>query len=242
LASFSIVAGEEGTEIGGGLRAKGGISKFFTPDELAGIAGRAGAQEGDLLLFVADDYDRSCDILSRLRLLIGSRLGLRDPRQLAWCWVTDFPLFEWSAQSRRWTSMHHPFTMPNSEDFDLLMTSPGQVRAQAYDLVCNGYEAASGSVRIHRPDVQDQIFALLGIDEAQRDERFGHILEAFAYGPPPHAGIAPGIDRWTMLLTDDENIREVILFPKIGEGTDPLMGTPGPIDARQWAELGLRPS
>ncbi len=242
LASLAVIEEGEGVEIGGGLKVRSSIAKFFEPQELAAIAGKAGAQAGDLLLFVADSYERCNDVLSRLRLEIGDRLGLRDSRKLQFLWVTDFPLVEWDATNGRWSSMHHPFTMPKIEDLELLETNPGEARAQAYDLVCNGFEAAGGSIRINRPDIQAKVFGLLGIDEATQRERFGHILEAFAYGAPPHGGIAPGIDRWVMLLTDAANIREVIPFPKVGEGADPMMGAPSPIDAQQWAELGLRPS
>ena len=242
LASLAVEEGGDGVEIGGGLNVRASIAKFFSPQELASIVGKAGAQPGDLLLFIADSYDTCNDVLSRLRLEIGDRLGLRDPRKLQFLWVTDFPLVEWDATNGRWSSMHHPFTMPKVEDLHLLETSPGEARAQAYDLVCNGFEAAGGSIRINRPDVQAKIFGLLGIDEATQRERFGHILEAFSYGAPPHGGIAPGIDRWVMLLTDAANIREVIPFPKVGEGADPMMGAPSTIDAQQWAEMGLRPS
>jgi len=138
--------------------------------------------------------------------------------------------------------MHHPFTMPKWEDLPKIETDPGSIRAQAYDLVCNGMEVAGGSIRINRPDIQAQIFGLLGIDEATQQDRFGHLLEAFSYGAPPHGGIAPGIDRLIMLLTDTENIREVIAFPKVAGGQDPMMGAPSTIDSQQWAELGLRRS
>ena len=240
LASLAVVEEGEGVEIGGGLKVRASIAKFFAPEELAAIVGRAGGEAGDLLLFVADAYGKANDVLYRLRLEIGDRLGLRDPRRLAFVWVTDFPLVEWDAANGRWSSMHHPFTSPKQDDMELLATDPGAARAQAYDLVCNGFEAAGGSIRIHRPDVQQTVFALLGIDPVTQRERFGHLIEAFSYGAPPHGGIAPGIDRWVMLLTDAANIREVIPFPKVGEGTDPMMGAPSTVDAQQWAELGLR--
>ena len=136
--------------------------------------------------------------------------------------------------------MHHPFTMPHEEDLPLMETDPGAIRAQAYDLVCNGYETAGGSIRINDPAVQARMFALLGISEEIQRMQFGHLLEAFSYGAPPHGGIAPGIDRLIMLLTDTENIREVIAFPKIAGGADPMMGAPSQIDSQQWAEMGLR--
>jgi aspartyl-tRNA synthetase len=136
--------------------------------------------------------------------------------------------------------MHHPFTAPKPEDLDALESAPAKARANAYDMVCNGYECAGGSIRIHQAAVQERMFALLGIDPATQQERFGHLLEAFSYGAPPHGGIAFGFDRAVMLLTDTENIREVIPFPKVGNGYDPLMDAPSSIDPQQWAELGLR--
>jgi aspartyl-tRNA synthetase len=233
-------AGETAVPLPNGLAARGAIAKFFTPEQLLAIAEAASVEAGDLLLMIADAWDVSNDVLYRLRLEIGDRLGLRDPKRLQYLWVLDFPLVEWSATDGRWTSMHHPFTMPHESELDLLETEPGRVRAQAYDLVCNGMEMAGGSIRINRPDIQAQIFSLLGIDEDTQRGRFGHILDAFSYGAPPHGGIAPGIDRLVMLLADVENIREVIAFPKIAGGTDPMMGAPSTIDPQQWAELGLR--
>ncbi len=223
-----------------GLGVKGSIAKFFTPDELEGILSASEAEVGDLLCFVADSYATGNNVLSRLRNEIGTRCGLRDPRVLNFCWVIDFPLVEWNADANRWDSVHHPFTSPKTEDLVYLDSDPGRIRADCYDIVCNGMEWASGSIRIHRPDIQARMFSLLGIDEATQQERFGHILEAFSYGAPPHGGIAPGIDRMVMLLTDDENIREVMAFPKMGNGYDPMMDAPSTVDAAQWAEMGLR--
>lgn len=223
-----------------GLAVKASIAKFFSPDDLEAILAAASAEAGDLLCMIADEYVASCNILYRLRLEIGRRLGLLRQDAFSFLWVTDFPLVEWDANGGRWSSTHHPFTMPNEEDLHLASTDPGLIRAQAYDLVCNGYEVAGGSIRIHDSAIQAQMFGVLGIDEATQQDRFGHLLEAFSYGAPPHGGIAFGIERLVMLLTDTENIREVMAFPKIADGQDPLMGAPSSIDAQQWAELGLR--
>lgn len=216
-----------------------GIAKFFKREELTVIIGAADAQPNDLLLFVADKEAVVCDALARLRNLIGDRCNLRDPRKLLFCWVLDFPLVFWDEENKRWDPSHHPFVMPKTEDLSLLETDPGKVRADCYDIVCNGSEWASGSIRIHRPDIQARVFSVLGLDEEAQRRRFGHILDAFRYGAPPHGGIAPGIDRLIMYLTGDENIREVIAFPKLGGGYDPMMDTPSEIEPEQWEELGL---
>jgi len=244
MASLGFVAAggsEEGTiPLSNGLAAKGSIAKFFSPAMLEAIAAKGEAEAGDLLCFIADDYRKGCDVLYRLRNEIGERCGLRDKRKLAFCYVIDFPLVDWNPEANRWDATHHPFTSPKAADMHLIETDPGAIRADCYDIVCNGVEWASGSIRIHRPDIQARVFSLLGVDEATQQARFGHILEAFSYGAPPHGGIAPGIDRLVMFLMDDENIREVMAFPKIGQGYDPLMDAPSTIDAQQWSELGLR--
>ncbi|MCX7799432.1 MAG: aspartate--tRNA ligase [Fimbriimonadales bacterium] len=224
----------------GELAVRGSIAKFFTEPELRAILSASQAEPDDLLCFVADQYAAGNNVLYRLRNEIGDRCGLRDRRVLEFCWVLDFPLVEWDEETGRWSPTHHPFTSPKIEDLGFLETDPAKVRADCYDIVCNGVEWASGSIRIHRPDVQTRVFSLLGIDEATQRERFGHMLEAFQYGAPPHGGIAPGIDRLIMFLTDDENIREVIAFPKVGNGYDPLMDAPSGIDPQQWEEIGLR--
>jgi aspartyl-tRNA synthetase len=220
---------------------KSPLAKHLTAGQMEAILQACEAQAGDMLCIVADP-NRSvvANVLSRLRLEIGRRLDLRDPNTLAFCWVTDFPLVEWNEDEKRWDAMHHPFTMPKESDLPYLDSDPARVRALCYDVVCNGTEWASGSIRIHRPDVQAKVFDLLGISRERQQERFGHILEAFTYGAPPHGGIAPGIDRLMMFLLDEPNIREVIAFPKLGMGYDPLMDAPSPVDQAQLDELGLK--
>jgi aspartyl-tRNA synthetase len=219
---------------------RGSVAKFLTETELTRIVEAANASPGDLICLVAGEFAMTCSVLYRLRLEIGDRLGLRDPRVLKYLWVVDFPLVDWDPDAGRWSATHHPFTAPKEEDLATLEARPGSVRANAYDMVCNGYECAGGSIRIHRSEVQTRMFDLLGISAETQQTQFGHLLEAFSYGAPPHGGIAFGLDRAVMLLTDTENIREVIAFPKIGNGVDPLMDSPSTIDAHQWAELGLR--
>lgn len=248
LEDFAKLNGAKGLavakveQVEGNLTLSGGIAKFLSSEECATILDRGSIEAGDLIAFVADSSATVSTVLGRLRLEIGDRLNLRDPQKLAFAWVLDFPLVEWDTDSGRWSPAHHPFTMPKSADLDKLDTDPGSVRADCYDLVCNGSELASGSIRIHRADIQAKIFDMLKIDKATQKERFGHLLEAFSYGAPPHGGIAPGVDRLVMLLTDTENIREVIAFPKTGGGYDPMMDAPSTIDPQQWAELGLRPA
>lgn len=240
MASFSLAEGEGAVQDSQGRWVKGGIAKFFKPEELTALIDTAGASSGDLLCFIADTWQTSNDVLYRLRNEIGERCGLRDKRKLAFCWIIDFPLVDWDPDTGRWNSTHHPFTSPKIEDLEFLESDPGRVRADCYDIVCNGMEWASGSIRIHRPDIQARVFTLLGIDEQTQRERFGHILDAFSFGAPPHGGIAPGIDRLIMTLLGEDNIREVMAFPKIGQGMDPMMGAPDVVDAQQWAEMGLR--
>ena len=220
---------------------KSAIAKFLTEEQLQGILTACEAEAGDLIAIVADEKAAVvANVLSRLRLEIGRRLGLRDPNKLYFCWVVDFPLVEWNEEEGRWDATHHPFTMPCETDLHFLETDPGRIRAQCYDIVCNGTEWASGSIRIHRADIQARVFDLLGISKEQQQERFGHILEAFSYGAPPHGGIAPGIDRLLMFLLDEPNIREVMAFPKMGLGYDPMMDAPSAVDQAQLDELGLK--
>ena len=218
------------------------VAKFCSDEELAGLTSRTGANEGDLLLVVADDWRRTCEVLGALRLDVGrppvAEGGLR------FCWVVDFPLFEAVDDSGVPVPSHHPFTMPHPDDLGALGSRDPEallgLRAQAYDLVLNGWELGSGSVRIHDPNLQRQVFDLLGIDEATARDRFGFLLDAFSYGAPPHAGFAFGIDRLVALLLGEDNIREVIAFPKTQSGADPLTGAPSAVNPAQLTELGLR--
>jgi aspartyl-tRNA synthetase len=218
------------------------VAKFLSADELAGLVATTGAKTGDLLLLVADDRPKVCHVLGLLRLELG-----RPPVTeggLQFLWVVDFPLFESLDDAGNPVPAHHPFTMPHAEDVALLDTGNPQdllkVRSQAYDLVLNGWELGSGSVRIHRGDIQSRMFELLGIGVAEQQSKFGFLLDAFRFGAPPHAGFAFGIDRLVALLAGEENIREVIAFPKTQSGIDPLTHAPTPIDTAQLDELGLR--
>ncbi len=203
------------------------------------IGQRCGAASGDLVLLAADADSVVNTTLDGIRREIARRLELADPLALHYAFITEFPLVEWNPDEDRWDAMHHPFTAPFEADMDKLESDPGAVRARAYDIVANGYELASGSIRIHQRDMQERVFRLLGLDEAEARERFGHMLEAFEYGAPPHGGIAPGLDRVAMLLAGRSNIREVIAFPKTQAATDPLTGAPSPIPQEQLDELAI---
>jgi aspartyl-tRNA synthetase len=173
---------------------------------------------------------------------MGSRLKLADPNVLAFAWVVDFPMFTWDKDDSRWVPNHHLFTAPRDEDLDKFESSPGEVKGKQYDLVCNGYEAGGGSIRIHRRDVQLRVMNLLGLSLEEAYKKFGHMLDAFEYGAPPHGGIAPGVDRLAMLFAGEPNIREVIAFPKPQSGIDPMTQAPTPVDPTQLKDLGLTTS
>jgi len=237
LVTLGVISNESDS-----LNVRSPIAKFLSEGELRAIMERTGAQAGDLILVVADTASVASNALGELRSLLGERLHLAPPDLLAFAWVTDFPLLEWNAESKRWDAMHHPFTMPKNDDIHLLDTNPGKVRAKSYDIVCNGIELGSGSIRCHRSDIQERIFALLRYSPEEIEERFGHLLRAFEYGAPPHGGIAPGIDRLVMILAREKTIRQVIAFPKTQSATDLMLGCPSPITEEQWKELHLAPA
>jgi aspartyl-tRNA synthetase len=219
---------------------KGPAAKFLKEGELNEIKHRVKVQEGDLVCVVADQPGVVNKSLSSLRLTFRDRLNLAPADLMAFGWVVDFPMFEWNGEANRWDAAHHPFTMPKREHLDRLETDPASVLSDAYDLVCNGYELASGSIRIHDREIQRRIFRMLNYSDEEIQARFRHMLEAFEYGAPPHGGMAPGIDRLVMLLADEQSIREVIAFPKTASAADLMTDAPSPIDATQLDELQLR--
>jgi len=220
-------------------KVKSIVTKYLTAEELRTIAHKCEAKPGDLILIVADESKVANKVLDELRREMGRRLNLADPDLLAFLFIVDYPLLEWNDELGHWEPMHHPFTAPREEDIPLLDTDPGKVRARHYDIVCNGYELSSGSIRIHTRSLQEKVFRLLGYNDAEIEERFGHLLEAFDYGAPPHGGIAPGIDRLVMLLARADNIREVIAFPKNQSAVDVMSGSPSPVPQSQLDELHL---
>ena len=221
-----------------GLRSS--ISKFLTEEEKDAIIELTGAAEGDLILAVADTPTVVAESLSTLRTQLGAELGLADPDTLALCWVVDFPLVEWNEDENRWVAVHHPFTSAKTSDWPLLETDPGKALANAYDVVCNGMEIGGGSIRIHDAEHQSMLFRALGISDEEAQEQFGHLLEAFSYGAPPHGGIALGLDRLVAILAREDSIREVIAFPKTASATDLLLNSPSPVSPRQLEELHLK--
>jgi aspartyl-tRNA synthetase len=216
------------------------IAKNFDAALLAKIGQRMEAAPGDLLLLVADKFEVTCKALYALRKRLGAELKLYDPATMNFSWIVEFPMFEFNEEENCWSSMHHPFTAPRPQDRELLKTDPRKCRAQAYDLVINGYEAGGGTIRIHDQQMQQEVFGLLGIEEQLAKERFGFLLDALQYGAPPHGGIALGLDRMVMLFGKLDNIRDVIAFPKTQRATDMMTGAPDTVDAKQLRELGIK--
>ena len=218
---------------------KSQIAKFFTEEKMAEIVKAMDGKPGDLILICADKDKVVFDSLGALRLELAKRLNLTKPDDYNFLWITEFPMFEWDEEENRWTAEHHPFTSPMDEDLQLLDTDPGKCRAKAYDMVLNGVELGGGSIRIHRRDIQNKIFNLLGFTDEQAQERFGFLLDAFKYGVPPHGGLAFGLDRMVMLMAGATTIRDVIAFPKVKDASCLLTNAPDVVDEKQLEELSI---
>ena len=213
------------------------VKKYLDKNFVKKLAKFSGAKNGDMILMVAGKNKNTLEILGNLRSRLGRDLQLYDKNELQFSFITDFPLFEWDEDAQKWESSHHPFTMPHEKYLSNIIDNPGEIRAYCYDMVANGYELASGSIRIHKKELQEQIFSVLGYSKEQTNEQFSQLLNSFEYGAPPHGGIAPGIDRIVMLLAGTENIRDVIAFPKTQSGFDPLFESPSPLSKEQLNEL-----
>ena len=215
------------------------FSKFMTQEEVDALIAAMDGEKGDLLFFAADKNTIVWNVLGALRLHLGEELGLIDHDRFDFLWVVDFPLLEWSEEENRFMAMHHPFTMPVEEDWHMIDTDPGKVRAKAYDIVLNGVELGGGSVRIHQNDIQEKMFEVIGLKPEEAQEKFGFLLTAFKYGVPPHAGLAYGLDRFVMLLTGAESIRDVMAFPKNKDAADLMSGAPDVVDDAQLRDLSI---
>ena len=222
----------------GGAKLEGGISKFFEGKE-AEICSNLGAEKGDLILFVADKYKIACTALGAVRSKLGKDLGLLNPAEFKFAWIVDFPLFEWNEEENKWDPAHHMFSAPQEKYLATMEENPEPVKGDLYDLVLNGYEVASGSIRIHNPELQKRIFKIVGFDESEAEKKFGFLTEAFKYGAPPHGGIAPGLDRIVMIMAGETSIKEVIAFPKNSFAVSPMDDSPSEVDQKQLDELHL---
>ena len=243
LVNFVAIYGAKGLawmQIQPDGSVKSPIAKFFSEEYLANILKTAEAEPGDLLLFVADKPSVVAAALGALRIEMAKRRGLIDENKLAFTWVVDFPMFEYSEEEKRYVAMHHPFTSPREEDIPLLATDPGKVYAKAYDMVLNGTEIGGGSIRIHRRDVQDAVFHAIGLSEEQAQEKFGFMMGAFEYGAPPHGGFAFGLDRLVMIMAKRDSIRDVIAFPKTQSASDLMCQAPNDVEEKQLRELHIR--
>ncbi|MBM4113672.1 MAG: aspartate--tRNA ligase [Phycisphaerae bacterium] len=244
LPSAKVAAAKGGASAGaapGGIAFETGCAKFLEP-VAAELASRLSLEPGDLVLFGADHWDVCTKALGELRLRLGHDLKLIPASAWNFLWVVDFPMFDWDEEGKRWVAMHHPFTSPNPDQFHLLESDPGGCLSAGYDLVVNGSEIAGGSIRIHRMDVQEKVFTLIGLSSEEAEGKFGFLLRALRHGAPPHGGIAFGLDRLVMHLCGTENIRDVMAFPKTQSGQDLMIGAPGPIDPSQLDELHIRPA
>ncbi len=243
LTEFARMLGAKGLvslAISPSNEVKSPLTKFMSTEEVQAIIDRLEGEPGDLLLFVADSSKVCNDVLFRLRVKLGERLNLIDPNELALCWVVDFPLLHYDEEGQRYEAEHNPFSGMDEAHVDLLDSNPLNIRAKQYDIICSGYEIGGGSVRINVAEIQQKVFSLMKLSDEEIKEQFGHMLEAFEYGAPPHGGIALGIDRLVMLFADEEGIREVIAFPKTQSAQDLMMNAPSPVDENQLRELHLQ--
>lgn len=239
LVFIAIDEGAESIETLTEEQVRGPLNRFMSIEVIREIARETRAKPGDLVLIVAGAERMANRVLSELRLEMGRRLELADPNEFSFAWVTDYPLFEWDDASERWTPAHHVFSAPKAEHIDLLETDPGAVEADLFDLVCNGWELGSGSIRIHDPKLQLRVFNVIGYSEDEISDRFGHLLRAFEYGAPPHGGMGLGLDRLVALIAGETSIREVIAFPKTQSASDPMFEAPSAISDEQLAELHI---
>ena len=216
---------------------KSPLKKFLNVNTVKGLAFKMSAKPGDLILLVADQENKVNTVLSNLKEFLGEKLNLYDQEDIIFAWVYDFPLFEWDADLKKWEPAHHVFSSPKKEHLGFLESDPGRVHADLFDLVCNGMEMGSGSIRIHDPNIQKKVFSIIGYKEEEINDRFGQLIKAFSYGAPPHGGMGLGLDRFIATLAGEKAIREVIAFPKTQSAQDPLFDSPNKISDQQLQEL-----